>query len=132
MINDTTIVYGIDRDPRFTTLIHASEDNVDKIMTDLEQLKKSSSQLKDTLRKEREENNRLKRNFEDIQKEIKSSKAELQVLQIKKRSMETAQECLEKVQHEYQELRAEKEQLLSRIGELELHKATLEESERQT
>ena len=46
--------------------------------------------------------------------------------------METAQECLEKVQQEYQELRAEKEQLLSRIGELELHKATLEESERQT
>ena len=40
MINDTTIVYGIDRDPRFTiqagaALIHASEDNVDKIMTDL-------------------------------------------------------------------------------------------------
>ena len=46
--------------------------------------------------------------------------------------METAQECLEKVQQEYQELRAEKEQLLSRIGELELQKATLEESERQS
>ena len=103
MINDTTIVYGIDRDPRFTiragaALIHASEDNVDKIMTDLEQPKKSSSQLKDTLRKEREENNKLKRKFEDIQKEIKSSKAELQVLQIERKSMETAQECLEKVQ----------------------------------
>ena len=59
MIMDTTVVYGIDRDPRFTirvgaALIHASEDNVDKIMTDLEQSKKSSSQLKDTLRKERE------------------------------------------------------------------------------
>ena len=58
MINDTTIGYGIDRDPRFTiragaALIHASEDNVDKIMTDLEQSKKSSSQIKDTLRKER-------------------------------------------------------------------------------
>ena len=40
MITDMTIVYGTDRDPRFTirvgdTLIHASEDNVDKIMTDL-------------------------------------------------------------------------------------------------
>ena len=40
MINDTTIVYRTDRDPRFTirvgdALIHASEDNVDKIMTDL-------------------------------------------------------------------------------------------------
>ena len=63
MINDTTIVYGTDRDPRFTirvgaVFIHASKDNVDTIMTDLEQSKKSSSQLKDTLRKEREENNK--------------------------------------------------------------------------
>ena len=41
MINDTTVVYGIDKDPRFTirveaALIHASKDNVDRIMTDLE------------------------------------------------------------------------------------------------
>ena len=48
IINDTTVVYGTDKDPRFTirvgaALIHASEDNVDRIMTDLEQLKKSSS-----------------------------------------------------------------------------------------
>ena len=82
MISDTTVVYGTDKDPRFTirvgvALIHASEDNVDRIMTDLEQSKKSSSQLKDTLRREREENNRLKRKFEDIQQEIKSSKDEL-------------------------------------------------------
>ena len=86
MITDTTVVFGTDRDPRFTiragaALIHTSEDNVDKIMTDLEQSKKSSSQLKDTLRKEREENNKLKRKFEDMQKEINYSKAELQVLQ---------------------------------------------------
>ena len=71
MIIDTTIVYGTDRDPRFTirvgaALIHASEDNVDKIMTDLEQSKKSSSQLKDTLRKEREESNKLKSKFEGV------------------------------------------------------------------
>ena len=48
MINDTTIVYGTDKDPRFTiraraALIYASEHNVDRIMTDLEQSKKSSS-----------------------------------------------------------------------------------------
>ena len=72
MINDTTVVYGTDKDPRFTirvgaALIHASKDNEDKIMTDLKHSKKSSSQLKDTLRKEREENNRLKRKFEYIQ-----------------------------------------------------------------
>ena len=41
MIIDMTIVYGTDQDPRFTiragaVLIHAKEDNVDKIMTDLE------------------------------------------------------------------------------------------------
>ena len=53
MINDTTVVYGTDKDPRFTiragaTLIHASKDNVDRIMTDLEQSKKSVVQLKDT------------------------------------------------------------------------------------
>ena len=82
MINDTTVVYGTNKDPRFTiragaALIHASEDNVDKIMIDLEQSKKSSSQLKDTLRKEREENNKLKRKFKDVQKEIKSSKDEI-------------------------------------------------------
>ena len=80
MINNTTVVYGTDKDPRFTirvgaTLIHASKDNVDRIMTDLEQSNKSSSQLKDTLRKEREKNNKLKRKFEYIQREIKSSKA---------------------------------------------------------
>ena len=41
MVNDTIVVYGIEKDPRFTiragaALIHASEDNVDRIMTNLE------------------------------------------------------------------------------------------------
>ena len=58
-------------------MIQASEDNVDKIMTNLEQSKKSSTQLKDTLRKEREESNRLKRKYEDMKKEMRSSKDEL-------------------------------------------------------
>ena len=58
MINYTTVVYGTDKDPRFTiragvALIHASEDNVDRIMTDLQQSKKSTAQLKDNLRRER-------------------------------------------------------------------------------
>ena len=39
---------------------------------------------------------------------------------------------MEKLQQECQGLRTEKEQLLGRIGELELQKATLEESERQS
>ena len=130
MINDTTVVYGIDTDPIFTigagaALIHAFEDNVERQMTDLEQSKKSSSQLKDTLRREREENNRLKRKFEYIQQEIKYSKVELQSLQVEKRSMEAAQGRLEKVQQECQELKTKREQLLGKIGELELQKATL-------
>ena len=65
MIMDTTVMLGTDQDPRFTlragtALIHASEDNMDKVITNLEQSKKSSAQLKDTLRREREEGNRLK------------------------------------------------------------------------
>ena len=60
MITDTAIMLGTDQDPRFTlragaALIDASEDNINRVMTELESSKKSSAQLKDTLRKEREE-----------------------------------------------------------------------------
>ena len=95
MITDTPVVFGTDQDPRFTiraraALIQASEDNVDKIMTDLEQSKKSSAQLKDTLRKEREERNRLKRKYEDMKREMRSSKDELQLLQTERQASEAA------------------------------------------
>ena len=63
---------------------------------------------------------------------MKSSKAELQVLQAERRSMETAQDCLEKMQQEYRELRVEKEQLLGKIEDLELQNTTLEASERKS
>ena len=71
MITDTPVVFGTDQDPRFTirvgaALIQASEDNVGRIMTDLDLSKKSSAQLKDILRREREEGNRLKRKYEDM------------------------------------------------------------------
>ena len=71
-----TLVHGTDKDPRLTiragvALIHASEDNVDQIMTDLEQSRKNAAQHKDTLRREREESNKLKRKFEDMQNERK-------------------------------------------------------------
>ena len=72
-----------------------------------------------TLRKEREESNRLKRKYEDMQREMKSSKDELQDLQVERQVRETTQECLEKVQKEYQELKAEKDQLLGKVEELE-------------
>ena len=59
MITDTAVMLGTYQDPRFTlragsAFIQASKDNVGKIITDLEKSKKSSTQLKDTLRKERE------------------------------------------------------------------------------
>ena len=102
MITDTVVMLGTDRDPRLTlragtALLHASEDNMDKVMTDLESSKKSSAQLKDTLRKEREESNRLKRKYEDMQSEMKSSRAEVQALQVEMQVKETTQESLEKV-----------------------------------
>ena len=82
MITDTPMMLGTDRDPRFTlrvgtALIQALEDNMDKLMTDLEMSKKSSAQLKDTLRKERGEGNRLKRRYDDMQREMKTAEAEL-------------------------------------------------------
>ena len=101
MITDTPIVFGTDQDPRFTiragaALIQASKDNVDKIMTDLEQSNKSSVQLKDTLRKEREERNRLKRKYEDMKKEMRSSKDELQLLQAENKLVKLHKEAWRK------------------------------------
>ena len=124
MITDTPMMLGTDRDPRFTlragiALIQASEDNMDKVMTDLEMSKKSSAQLKDTLRKERGEGNRLKRRYDDMQREMKTAEVELQALQVERQVRETTQECLARVQKEYQELKTEKEQLMQKVEELE-------------
>ena len=85
MITDQTLVHGIDKDLRLmaragVALIHATEDNVDRLMTDLEQSRKNAVQLKDTLRKERDEGNKLKRKFEDMHNEVTTSKAEIQTL----------------------------------------------------
>ena len=58
MITDKTFVYGTYADPRLiaragVALTQATEDNVDRLMTDLEQSKKNAAQLKETLKKER-------------------------------------------------------------------------------
>ena len=94
MITDTAVMRGTHQDPRFTlrarsAFIQASEDNVGKIMIDLEQSKKYSAQLKDTLRKEREESNRLKRKYEYVQREMESSRAKVQALQVEMQFKET-------------------------------------------
>ena len=44
-----------------------------------------------------------------MKKEMRSSKDELQLLQVERQVRETTQEFLERVQQEYQELRVEKE-----------------------
>ena len=68
-----------------------------------------------------------------MEKEMISSKDELQLLQAEKQVRETTQECLEKVQKEYQELKMEKEQLLGKVEELEeQQKIILEASEMHT
>ena len=55
MISDTPVMLGTDQDPRFTiragaALIQASEDNVGRIMTDLELSKKSFAHLEERKR----------------------------------------------------------------------------------
>ena len=55
----------------------------------------------------------------------------MKLLQAERQARETTQECLERVQQEYQELRMEKEQLLGKIEDFELQKNTLEASEKQ-
>ena len=94
---------GTDQDPRFTlraraTMIDASEDNINKVMIELESSKKTSAQLKNILRKEREEGKRLKRKFEHLQREMKTAEAELQTLHEERQDQETTQECLEHMQ----------------------------------
>ena len=65
MVTDKTLVHGTHKDPRFIAragvdLTLATEDNVDRLMTDLEQSQKNAAQLKETLKKERDEGQKLK------------------------------------------------------------------------
>ena len=82
MISDKALVYGTDANPILTlragiALTQATEDNVDRLMTDLEQSKKNAAQLKETLKKERDEGHKSNRKFEDMQNEVRTSKIEL-------------------------------------------------------
>ena len=115
MVTDTAVMLGTDKDPRFTiragaAMIDASEDNINRVMIELESAKKTSSQLKDTLRKETDEGNRLKRKYEHMQRELESSKGEVHALQVEIQAKEIEQEALEKAQQEAQDLKRDKEQ----------------------
>ena len=76
-------------------LTQATEDNVDRLMMDLEQSKRNATQLKETLKKERDEGHKLKRKFEDMQNEVRTSKTELQTLQANKEALEVFAEKIE-------------------------------------
>ena len=97
MITDKTLVYGIDADLRLTTragvaLTQDTEDNIERLMMDLEQSRKNAAQLKETLKKERDECYKMKRIFEDMQNEVRTSKAELQNMHENKITLEVSME----------------------------------------
>ena len=99
MITDKAVMIGTDVDPRITiraetAILHASEDNIDKAMAKLESYKKSSAQPKDTLKREREEGNRLKQKVEHLQREMRTAETELQALHEERHAQETTQEHL--------------------------------------
>ena len=85
MVTDKKIIHGTDKDPRLLAKAGvasalANEDNVDKIMTNLEQYKKNFFQMKETLNKERGEVQILKRKHEDILSEIEKLREACQIL----------------------------------------------------
>ena len=85
MVTNKTVVHGTHKDPRLlarvgVALTLATKDNVDRIMTDLEQSQKRVAQLKETFKKERGESQNMKRKYEDMIGEVKVSKAECQTL----------------------------------------------------
>ena len=160
MIIDKTLVYGTDADPRLiararVALTQATEDNVDRLMTDLEQSIKNATQLKETLKKERDEGQKLKRKYEDMMNEVRTSRTELQTLQENKEALEVSAKKTEKnaqdslaelqrlqlehqvlkiekddLQVSYETLSVEKVQLKNRVIELESENTGTEEKEK--
>ena len=81
MVTDKTVVHGTHNDPLLLAragiaLTLTNEDNVDRIMTDLEQSQKRVAQLKENLKKEMVENHNMKRKYEDMIDEVKRRRKE--------------------------------------------------------
>ena len=79
MITDRTLVHGTNTDPRLiaragVALTEATKDNIDRLMMNLEQSRKNVAQLKETLKKERDEGQKLKSKYEDMMNEVKTSR----------------------------------------------------------
>ena len=70
MVSEKTLDHGIDKDLRLmvragAATALATKDNVDKIMMDLEQYHKNITQLKETMKRETNESQSLKRKYEE-------------------------------------------------------------------
>ena len=123
MITNKAVMVGTDKDPKFViragrAALDATKDNVDQMMKEMDSTKKTSAQLKDTLRREREESNRLKRKYEHALKEVEVTKHEIHVIQQEAQAKETTQEALSKAHQEIQDLKDEREQMKTKIEEL--------------
>ena len=70
---------------------------MDRIMTDLEQSRKNVAQLNETLKKERDESQKLKRKYEDMTGEVKVSRTECQTLQADKDALAISTENTKKI-----------------------------------
>ena len=114
----------------------ATEDNVDRIMMDLEKSQKKVTQLKETLKKERNESQNLKRKYEDMISEIEVSKAECQTPQSEKDALVLSARNRKKeskailadfgrLQWRHQVLEAERDNLKLSIEELNKEKGKL-------
>ena len=73
-------------------LTQATEDNVDRLITDLEQSRKNATQLKETLKKERDQGQKLKWKYEYMMSEFNTSRVEFQSLQVDKNYLEISAE----------------------------------------
>ena len=81
MVTDKTLVHGTHKDPQLiaragVALTLTTKDNVERLMTDLEESRKNAVQLKETLKKKRDESQKLKRKYEDMMSEVKNSRTE--------------------------------------------------------
>ena len=65
----------------------------------LEQSQKKITQLKETLKKERDESQNLKRNYEDMISEIEGSKVDFQTLQLDKDALVLLASNIERESH---------------------------------
>ena len=86
MVTEKTIAHGTNKDPKLlarasATTTLSNVNNVDRIVYDLEEQKKTLSQMKETLNKERGEGQNLRRKHADILSEIEKSKEACQILQ---------------------------------------------------